>query len=326
MSGRLASMRMKSDRHRVVLVASPGVPVFELSIACEIFGIDRADIAADWYDFELVATESPTEISLGIQVPQGRGVTACVDADTVIVPACANVHAGAPPELLDALRAAHARGARIVSLCSGAFVLAEAGLLDGRRATTHWMHADELARRYPTARIDPGVLYVHDGLWTSAGSGAALDLCLEIVRQDHGAAAANEVARRVVVPPHRQGGQAQYIRPRPAAAASGLSDVQEWARRNLGDMTVAGLARHAGVSVRTLNRQFRRATGTAPQEWLQRERVFAAQELLEVTTLTVDAVAARVGLGTATNLRVQFSTTMGTTPGAYRKTFTAQPA
>lgn len=320
-------MSKKSDAtHRVVLVASPGVPVFELAAACEIFGTNRTDITSEWYDFELVATAPRTEISLGIQVPQGRGVAACADADTVIVPACANVHAGAPPELLGALRSAYARGARIVSLCSGAFVLAEAGLLDRRRATTHWMHAAELAARYPTARIDPAVLYVYDGVWTSAGSGAALDLCLELVRQDHGAGAANEVARRVVVPPHRDGGQAQYIRPRPAVVPTEFARVQDLARRNLPGVTVVSLARHAGVSTRTLNRQFRRATGTSPQEWLQRERIYAAQELLETTSLTVAAVATRVGLGTATNLREQFSTLVGTTPGAYRKTFAAESA
>jgi transcriptional regulator GlxA family with amidase domain len=181
--------------------------------------------------------------------------------------------------------------------------------------------SDELARRYPLVTVDPTVLYVHDRVWTSAGSGAALDLCLELVRHDLGAAVANEVARRIVIPPHRDGGQAQYIRPRPRPTPHGPADVEEWARTNLADVTVTGLAGYAGVSTRTLNRHFRERTGRNPQEWIKRERMLAAQELLEDTDLTVDAIAGRVGLGTAANLRAHFAEAFGTSPSSYRRTF-----
>lgn len=198
-------MRKQSDKSLVVVVASPGVPMFELSTACEVFGNDRRDLTPDWYDFELVGTDAATTIGFGLTLPIGRGLAALADADTVVVPACADIHDNPPRPLVDALRAAHARGARIVSLCSGAFVLAEAGLLDGRRAATHWMHAEELARRYPAVEVHADSLYVHDDVWTSAGSAAALDLCLELVRCDLGASVAAEVARRIVIPPHRDG-------------------------------------------------------------------------------------------------------------------------
>lgn len=309
----------------MVIVATPGVPLFELSAAGEIFGIDRTDITSDWYDFEIAATEPDTRVGFGLGIPQGRGLAALDHAHTVIVPACADIHGSAPAQLLDALRTAHRRGARIAALCSGAFVLAEAGLLDGRRATTHWMHAAELARRYPGITVDPDVLYVHDDVWTSAGSAAAIDLCLELVRQDFGASVANEVARRVVTPPHRDGGQAQYVRHRPRTRTTGDGDVQDWSRRNLADVTVAGMADHANVSQRTLNRQFRARTRLSPQDWIRRERLQATQELLENTTLTLDVIAQKVGFGTPTNLRSHFSSAFGVSPGAYRGTFNAGP-
>ncbi|WP_194898950.1 GlxA family transcriptional regulator [Catenulispora pinisilvae] len=309
--------------HQIALVAIPGVRLFELAIAAEVFGVDRHDLVPDWYDFALVASSPSGEtISHGITVPAGRGLDALRSADTVIIPASAEAHSGAPAELLAALRAAHARGARIAAICSGSFVLAEAGLLDGRRATTHWMHADELARRYPTVDVDPAVLYVHDGVWTSAGSAAGLDMCLELVRRDHGSAIANEIARRIVIPPHRDGGQAQYIR-----AAAGVSesapkrDVYEWARRNLRAVTVAAMAEHLGISTRTLHRRFLDETGRPPQVWLQRLRLQSAAELLESTDLGLDAIARRVGLGTATNLRAQFAAVYGVPPAHYRRTF-----
>jgi transcriptional regulator GlxA family with amidase domain len=188
------------------------------------------------------------------------------------------------------------------------------------------MHASELAARYPSTTVDANVLYVHDDVWTSAGSGAALDLCLELVRQDLGAAVANEVGRRIVIPPHRDGGQAQYIRSRRGPSGGAGSDVEEWARRHLDVVTVVGLAAHAGVSTRTLNRQFRERAGMSPQEWIRRERLHLVQELLEDTDLTVEAIAARAGLGTATNLRAQFVRTFGTAPGAYRRTFATSRA
>lgn len=314
-------MRNESDRHRVVLVASPGVPLFELAIPAEVFGTDRRDLTPRWYDFELVATAPDTDIGHGLQVPAGRGLDALAEADTIVVPACADVHDHAPPELIEALRDAASGGARLASICSGAFVLAEAGLLDDRRATTHWMHAEQLAARYPRVRVDPTVLYVHDLVWTSAGSAAGLDMCLEIVRHDHGAAVANEIARRVVTPPHRRGGQAQYV-PVPHRADPPDQDIEAWARENLATTSVTELAGQAGVSARTLHRQFLARTGRSPQEWLQGERVRAAAELLEATSLTTDVIARRVGLGSAANLRARFTSSYGIPPAEYRRTFT----
>lgn len=329
-SGRLDAMRKKSDatsrdgrRHKVVLVASPGIPLFELSIPAEVFGVDRRDVTPDWYDFELVSTdEAGTTVAHGLTVPSAGGLSRLRTADTVIVPACADVQGSAPAALVEELRRAHDRGARIAATCTGSFVLAEAGLLDGRRAATHWMHADVLAARHPTVRVDAEVLYVHDDVWTSAGSAAGLDMCLELVRQDHGSAVANELARRIVVPPHRDGGQAQFIRPstrRPAVRP----DVQAWARAHLADATVVAMAHHAGVSPRTLNRQFRSRTGQSPQAWLQGLRLDTAAELLETTDLGVEAIARQVGLGTATNLRTQFAGVYGVPPTAYRSAFGA---
>jgi AraC family transcriptional regulator, transcriptional activator FtrA len=302
-------------------VASPGVPLFELAIPAEVFGTDRRDLTPHWYHFELVTCGPDTDIGHGLQVPAGRGPEALAEADTIVVPACADVHDQAPADLIEALRDAASRGARLASICSGAFVLAQAGLLDGRRATTHWMHAEELAARYPRVRVDPKVLYVHDQVWTSAGSAAGLDMCLEIVRHDHGAAVANEVARRLVTPPHRHGGQAQYVRV-PARSGAPDQDIEAWARQNLATTSVTDLARQAGVSARTLHRQFLARTGRSPQEWLQGERVRAAAELLETTSLTTDVIASRVGLGSATNLRARFATSYGIPPAEYRRTFT----
>jgi AraC family transcriptional regulator, transcriptional activator FtrA len=329
-SGRLDGMRKESAtrrRHRVVLVASPDAPLFEFAIAVEVFGTDRRRLTADWYEFTIAGVDQPTTtLAHGISVPTPTGLAALNRADTVIVPACIDVHAHAPDALLDALRRAHTRGARIAAICSGSFVLAEAGLLAGRRATTHWLHAGELAARYPDVVVDPAVLYVHDDVWTSAGSAAGLDMCLELVRQDLGAAVANEVARHVVTPPHRAGGQAQFIRTAQVAADPPCHDVQGWTLRNLADVTVADMARYAGISQRTLNRRFRDRVRMSPQEWLQRTRLDVAAEHLETTDLTIDAIARRVGLGSATNLRAHFTSTYGVPPALYRQTFNQRTA
>ena len=320
-------MRVESANHHVVLAVPPGVPLFELGVATEVFGVDRSDLTPRWYRFSVVGVgEGPVAVGHGLTVPAGAGVAAIADADTVVVPACADVHASSPRELIDALRAAHARDARIVSLCSGAFVLAQAGLLDGRRAVTHWMHAAELARRHPAVDVDAGALYVRDGsVWTSAGNAAAIDLCLEIVRVDHGRAVGNEVARRMVTPPFRGGGQAQYLRYDRAGEAVGTVDIAEWVERHLADATVASMARRVGVSGRTLTRRFRETTGSSPQAWLLRQRLAAAQELLETTTLTTEVIARRVGLGTAGNLRTRFRAAFGTGPADYRQIFGTAP-
>src|SRR6266545_1049631 len=241
--------------HVVAVAVTTAIPVFEFAVPCEVFGVDRADLANPWYDLRLCAAESgPLRTTMGLHIDTPYGLDDLLAADTIVVPACARMIQREPPaRLLDALRRAHARGARIASICTGAYVLAAAGLLDGRRATTHWMNAVDFAHRYPLVQVDPAVLYVdHGDLLTSAGTGAAIDLCLHLVRVDHGAAVANEVARRMVVPPHREGGQAQFTPPVPRAAPqSHLAPVLDWARHRLDQpLTVAQLAREARMSPR----------------------------------------------------------------------------
>lgn len=327
----LATMRADQARHRVALAAPLGSPIFELAVPCEVFGIDRPEIADPWYEL-LICPTSPggTVLAGGFVAPQPGTMRDLAAADTVVVPGCTSVHTDPPAELVDAVREAHARGARIVGLCSGTFVLAAAGLLDGRRATTHWMHAAELAARYPAVTVDASVLYLQDdGVFTSAGTLAAIDLCLELVRRDHGAHAANDLARRMVAPPHRSGGQAQYARRAvPPRLDDTLSATLDWSVENLHrDLTVDDLARHARTSRRTLTRRFADATGTAPSLWLLQQRLARAQQLLETTMLPVDRVAERAGLGSASTLRRHFATHLDTTPTAYRSTFaTTQPA
>jgi transcriptional regulator GlxA family with amidase domain len=233
--------------------------------------------------------------------------------------------------VVEALRAAHERGARLLSVCSGAFLLAEAGLLDGRRATTHWMYTDLLASRYPAIDVDPDVLYVDggDGIYTSAGTAAGIDLCLHIVRLDHGAEVANAVARRMVVPAHRDGGQSQFVAaPVPADAGDdNLAPILDWAVAHLDEpLTVEDLARRALMSPRTFARRFRAATGTTPLQWLLRQRISHAQQLLEVTELPVELVATQCGFGSATALRIHFRRLTGTTPVLYRRTFRREAA
>ena len=325
MSGRLDVVGKRSDGHRVVVVATPGAPVFELAIAYEVFGVDRMHLTSAWYDFGVLPTENDVILAQGLVVPGPPDWDLLEDADTVIVPAGTSVQEAAPPPLLDALRRADRRGARIASICSGAFVLAEAGLLHGRRAATHWMHAAELAHRYPDTVVDAGVLYVHDHVWTSAGTTAGIDMCLELVRRDHGAAVANAVARAMVTPPHRDGDQTQYGPPETPTDRPGLSHLHDWARQHLRDVSVARLARHAGLSERTLHRRFTTTLHQTPQQWIQRERILAAQRLLETTDDTVATIAINTGLGTATNLRHQFTAALHTTPSRYRELFHTTP-
>jgi len=229
-----------------------------------------------------------------------------------------------PPELLDALRRAVDRGARILSVCSGVFVLGAAGLLDGRRCAVHWMHADDLARQYPRAVVEPDVLYVdEDPVITSAGTAAGIDACLHLVRKEQGPEVANAIARRMVVPPHRDGGQAQYIeRPLPAAPCDTVGEVLVWMERHLDEeVTVEQLAARALMSPRTFARRFQQETGTTPYRWILRQRVLLAQRLLEATDETMDAIAGRTGFGNAAALRHQFVRALDTTPQAYRRTF-----
>ncbi|MGW0608146.1 GlxA family transcriptional regulator [Streptomyces sp. NPDC002640] len=318
-----------SGRRHVVAVAVPdGTATFELAVPCEVFGIDRSDVVDPWYELRLCAAEpGPLRTAAGLVLSTPYGLDDLVEADTVVVAACPRrVQLDPPPALMEALRAAHARGRRIVSLCSGAYVLAAAGLLDGRRATTHWMNAVDFAHRFPRVTYDPSVLYIEDGnVLTSAGTGAVIDLCLHLVRQDHGSAVANEVARRMVVPPHREGGQKQFATPLPPRARhreEGLGPVLDWARRRLHEpLTVAGLAREAHLSERTFARRFREALGTTPLQWILQERVRLAQELLETTDDPVESVARRTGFGNAANLRRHFGRLTTVSPQTYRHVF-----
>jgi transcriptional regulator GlxA family with amidase domain len=306
----------------VALAVADGTPLFELAAACEVFGVDRG-LAEPWYDFRICGPDG-AEVGGWLTAGIRHGLDALADADTVIVPSCRDVAEPAPPELVDAVRAAHAAGARVASLCTGAFVLAEAGLLDGRRATTHWAHTALLHDRYPAVRVDPDVLYIDDGdVLTSAGKAAGMDLCLHLVRADHGTAVANALARTLVVPPHRAGGQAQFI---PAAVGPGpdhaLAGLLPWALDRIAQpLTVRDLARRAGMSSRNLARHFHAVTGVSPLRWLLTQRVRRAQELLETSDLSVEQVAARTGMGTATTLRRHFHQQLGVPPETYRRTF-----
>ncbi|MEU3462902.1 helix-turn-helix domain-containing protein [Streptomyces sp. NPDC006733] len=311
--------------HRIVVPLTGNVPVFEAAVAFEVFGRARRDFPVPWYEVKLCAMvdDGPVRTAEGLSF-DGAGLAELERADTVIVPACADLQGDPPPELLDALRAAHARGARIASICTGAFTLAAAGLLDGRRATTHWMHAAELTARWPAVLMDPHVLYTQDeGIFTSAGECAGLDLCLHLVRLDHGSHVANTLARRMVISPHREGGQAQYIdRPVPASGATSLAPVLEWARTQLHrPLTIDDLAARAAMSKRSFLRHFRAGTGTTPLQWLVHERVARARDLLETTNDTVDRVAERCGFGSAQSLRVHFARINRTTPYRYRQAF-----
>jgi transcriptional regulator GlxA family with amidase domain len=318
---------MTARAHQVAVPVPGDTPLFELAVPCEVFGLDRSELVAPWYGFTLCPVgKAPVGLPHGLTLTGGGSLDDLAAADTVVVPAWSDPRSEPPADLLDALRAAHDHGARIASICSGAFVLAAAGLLDGRRATTHWRYADALAARYPQVRVDPNVLYTDDGdVLTSAGTAAGLDLCLHMIRADHGARVAAEVARRLVVPPHRDGGQAQYIRspmPPPGAEADAISSVMAWALEHLDrPMTVADLARRAAMSPRTFARAFAAAAGTSPMHWLARRRISAAQELLETTDLPVDRIAEKVGFGSAVTLRSRFTQVAGVPPSQYRRTF-----
>ncbi|MEU3725681.1 helix-turn-helix domain-containing protein [Streptomyces sp. NPDC031705] len=306
----------------VALLTAGHLLHFELAVAHEIFGNPPREAVRGWYDVLLCG---PEPVRAGpFTVEPDHGLERAVGADLVIVPALADIDVPPPAELVDAVRAAHASGARVASLCTGAFVLGAAGLLDGRRATTHWAHAAELSARHPRAEVDPDVLYTDNGsVLTAAGKAAALDLCLHVVHLDHGAGVANAVARRLVVQPHRPGGQAQFAAtPVPVTGDHTLSHVLAWARQRLDrPLTVADMARRANTSPRHLGRQFRATVGQTPLQWLLTQRVRRAQELLESGDQTVEAVAAATGMGTATTLRRQFKRIVGVPPDAYRRAF-----
>lgn len=301
-----------------------GVAPFELGVLCEAFGVDRSDLGLPVLDFAVCGVEpGPVRTSTGFTIEVEHGLDRLASADLVGVPAMPG-RAGYPEQMLELLRATVDRGSRVLSVCAGAFMLGEAGLLDGRRCTTHWMHAAELAARYPAAKVDPDVLYVdEDPVITSAGTAAGLDACLYLWRKEYGASVAAAIARRMVVPPHRDGGQAQFVEaPIRAARSQTLAAVLDHMAAHLGEeLTIESLARRANMSSRTFARRFRAETGTTPYDWLLTQRVAAAQRLLEDGDDTIDAVAAKCGFGGPAALRHHFARRLGTTPQAYRSAF-----
>ncbi|MBM7455882.1 transcriptional regulator GlxA family with amidase domain [Oceanisphaera litoralis] len=310
----------------VAVLAFEGISLFQLSVPGIVFDTLKGSADAPRYEVRYCAQQPGairSEQGLMIEVPDG--LDALARADIVVVPAWSDPEVAAPVELTEALRQAHDRGAQIVGLCLGAFVLGDAGLLDGREATTHWIEKDLFARRFPHTLFRPDVLYVADGtVVTSAGTVAAIDCCLQLVRDRQGSDAANHLARLLVTPPHRQGGQAQYIeRPVPQIHSEHrLPGVLEWAREHLSEpLSVDQLAEVAMMSRRTFTRRFREATGTTVLKWLNAERVARAQQLLETTELPIEHIAAEVGFGTPLSLRQQFSAQLGTSPSDYRRSF-----
>jgi AraC family transcriptional activator FtrA len=312
-------------RHHVVTLAYDRLCTFEFGIVTEAFALPRPELDVPWYRFSVCSLDTrPLRAMGGITVRAAGGLEVLRRADTIVIPGWRDADEPPPEALLPALWHAHRRGARLLSICSGVFVLAAAGVLDGRRATTHWRYAERLAARYPKIRVEPDVLYVDEGrVLTSAGSAAGIDLCLHVIRKDFGARIANQVARRLVVPPHRDGGQAQFIpSPVPTESTRGLAALTEWAQANLHRrLTVDALARQARMSPRSFARRFRSELGTTPHQWISHQRVLAAQHRLESTDESIDRVAEAVGLQTAATLRQQFQQRLNTSPTAYRRRF-----
>jgi AraC family transcriptional activator FtrA len=311
--------------HRVVAIVTEESNPFEMGVATELFGLRRPELDRPWYDFALCAATPSVRMNLGMfTLSAVAGIEAADTADTLIVPARPNTRVPTAPAVTAAIRRAAGRGARLVSFCTGAFALAEAGVLDGRRATTHWQWAAEFAERFPRVRWEPDVLFVDEGdVLTAAGSAAALDLGLHLIRRDHGAEVVNAVSRRLVFTGHRDGGQQQFIaRPVPAVPDTSLAPVLAWALERLDTpLTVAGLAARAATSPATLHRRFRAELGTTPLAWLTTERVTLACRLIERGELRLDRVAEASGFGTAANLRLQLRRHTGLSPSAYRRRF-----
>jgi transcriptional regulator GlxA family with amidase domain len=322
------AMAVTVTPHRIAVLALDHVVGLDLGTPAQVFGTARDADAEQLYAVSTcTAGGRPVRSTAGFQVLPDHGLELVASADTVIVP---GIHEGAPltdgtldPAVATALRAAHDRGVRIMSICTGAFVLAAAGLLHGRRATTHWAYAEQFRRLHPDVDLDPDVLFVDDGVLTSAGVAAGIDLCLHVIRTDHGSEVANRAARRCVVPPWRDGGQAQYIeRPVPRASQAGTAATREWARQRLHEpVALRDLAAHARMSVRTFTRHFRSETGLSPAQWLLQQRTDHARLLLETTDLTVDQIARQAGFGTTAALRQQLHQRIGVAPSTYRRTF-----
>ncbi|EJM51389.1 transcriptional regulator FtrA [Pseudomonas sp. GM48] len=309
----------------VAILAYDGLCTFEFGIAVEIFGLPRPEFDFPWYEHRIVAVDQgPMRAMGGIQVLADGGMELLADARTIIIPGWRDRSATVPVELIAALRQAHARGARLLSICSGVFVLAATGLLDGHGATTHWRYTSELAERFPDILVDPDVLYVDSGqLITSAGSAAGIDACLHLVARDFGTQVANCVARRLVMSPQRSGGQAQFI-PTPVSPTprSDLSRVMQWARERLHEpLEVRDLASEAAMSERTFLRRFTEASGQSPKTWLQHERLGRARELLESSDQNTEQIAERCGYRSVESFRVAFRTVVGVPPSVYRERF-----
>jgi AraC family transcriptional regulator, transcriptional activator FtrA len=311
--------------HLVAALAYDGLCTFEFGCAVEVFGLDRTELGVDWYRFEVCSIErTPIRALGGIRVVTRHGINLLDRADTIVIPGWRDIDDPPPTALLRKLQRAHTRGARLCTICSGVFVLAAAGLLTGMSVTTHWRYADALARRYPELTIAPNALYVDNGqIITSAGSAAGLDMMLHLVKRDYGARIANRVAQRLVIPPHRDGGQAQFLpRPVPSDDGTRIAHVLEWARANIQrPLTLRSMAQHAGVSTRTLQRQFVESTGMAPGEWLIKERVAVAKELLELGRDRVSDIATHAGFGSEESLRRHFKLIVGVAPNTYRSQF-----
>ncbi|MEU1178898.1 helix-turn-helix domain-containing protein [Streptomyces sp. NPDC005820] len=313
--------------HRVVVIVDEGTNPFEVGVATELFGLPRPELGLPGPLYEVTLCTPAREVRMNhgfFRLTGVPGLEAVDGADTLVVPGRPDNVVPRGDDVLDAIRRAHARGARVLSLCTGSFALAEAGLLDGRRATTHWMWAEAFRELHPRVRLEPDVLFVDEGdILTAAGSAAALDLGLYVVRRDHGAEVANAVSRRLVFAAHRDGGQRQFVeRPLPDVPDESLAPLLEWARARLAEpLTVAGLAARAAVSPATLHRRFRSQLGTTPLTWLTGERVALACRLIERGEERLDVVASRSGLGTAANLRARVRRETGLSPSAYRRRF-----
>ena len=312
-------------KHLVVVLAYDRLCTFEFGCAVELFALERPELGVDWYQFAVCAIEpGPIRAAGGITIAAPHDPALLAQADTIVIPGWRDADEAPPPALLVQLRDAHARGARLCSICSGVFILAAAGLLDGQRATTHWRYADKLARRYPAIDVQPDDLYVDSGqMITSAGSAAGLDMLLHLVRRDYGAHVGNLVAQRLVVAPHREGGQAQYL-PRPMAhdEEGRLTKLMDWIRRHPTEQhSVASMARRAAMSARTLQRQFQETTGFGPIEWVTRERIAIVKDLLETSQWSVAMLAEKAGFGSEESLRHHFRRLTLTTPAAYRRQF-----
>ena len=317
-------------KHLVVVLAYDRLCTFEFGCAVELFALERPELGVEWYQFAVCAIEpGPIRAAGGISISAPYDLTLLALADTIVIPGWRDATEAPPPALLQQLRDAHARGARLCSICSGVFVLAAAGLLDGQRATTHWRYADQLARRYPAIEVQPDDLYVDTGqIITSAGSAAGLDMLLHLVRRDYGAHVGNLVAQRLVVPPHREGGQAQYL-PRPMAhdEKGRLTRLMDFIRSHPAERhSVASMASRAAMSARTLQRQFQDATGLGPVEWVTRERIAIVKDLLETSELPLAVLAAKAGFGSEESLRHHFRRLTLTTPAAYRRQFSEDSA